>query len=71
MFKNQNASVAQAKKAIADYKKAIGQADGLAELMVFYREQASGDLDPANWVGPHTRRREMKYRSWRRKQVIS
>jgi len=42
MFKNQNASVAQAKKAIADYKKAIGQADGLAELMVFYCERASG-----------------------------
>lgn len=42
MFKNQDASVAKAKKAIADYKKAVGRADELAELMVFYCEQASG-----------------------------
>jgi len=42
VFKHQIASVAKAKKAIADYKKAIGQAEGLAELMVFYCEQASG-----------------------------
>lgn len=42
MFKNQNTSVAKAKKAIADYKKAVGRADELAELMVFYCEQASG-----------------------------
>jgi len=42
MFKNQNASVAEAKKSIANYKKAIGHSDGLAELMVFYCERASG-----------------------------
>lgn len=42
MFKNQDTSVAKAKKAIADYKKAVGRADELAELMVFYCEQASG-----------------------------
>ena len=42
MFKNQDTSVAKAKKPIADYKKAIGQADGLAELMVFYCERAAG-----------------------------
>jgi hypothetical protein len=42
VFKNQNTSVAKAKKAIADYKKAIGHADGLAELMVFYCERAAG-----------------------------
>lgn len=42
VFKNQNTSVAKAKKAITDYKKAAGTADGLAELMVFYCEQASG-----------------------------
>ncbi len=29
-------------KAIADYKKAIANAAGLAELMVFYGEQAAG-----------------------------
>ena len=41
-MKNQNTSVAKAKKALADYKKAIGHADGLAELMVFYCERAAG-----------------------------
>ncbi len=42
VFKNQDTSVAKAKKAISDYKKAVGQADGLAELMVFYCERAAG-----------------------------
>ena len=42
VFKNQDTSISKAKKAIADYKKAIGHPDGLAELMVFYCERASG-----------------------------
>lgn len=42
VFKNQNPSVAKAQQAVADYKKASGTAEGLAELMVFYCEQASG-----------------------------
>lgn len=42
VFKNQDTSVAKAKKAIADCKKAVGQPDGLAELMVFYCERAAG-----------------------------
>jgi len=42
VFKNQDTSVAKAKKAVADYKKASGTAEGLAELMVFYCEQAAG-----------------------------
>ena len=42
VFKNQDTSVAKAKKAITDYKKAAGTADGLAELTVFYCERASG-----------------------------
>jgi hypothetical protein len=42
VLKNQDTSVAKAKKAIADYKKASGTADGLAELMVFCCEQATG-----------------------------
>lgn len=42
VFKNQDTSVAKAKKAVADYKKASGTAEGLAELMVFYCERASG-----------------------------
>jgi hypothetical protein len=33
---NQGYSVAKAKKAISDYKKAVGHAEGLAELSVFY-----------------------------------
>ncbi|MBI1284197.1 MAG: hypothetical protein GC183_07640 [Thiobacillus sp.] len=42
IIKNQDTSVAKAKKAIADYRKAIGQTEGLAELMVFYCERAIG-----------------------------
>ena len=42
VFKNQNTSVANAKKAVADFKKAAGTVKGLAELTVFYCERASG-----------------------------
>lgn len=42
LSRNEDTSVAKAKKSIADYKKAIGQAEGLAELMVFYCERAAG-----------------------------
>jgi hypothetical protein len=42
VFKNQDTSAAKAKKALADYKKAIGAPEGLAELMVFNCERASG-----------------------------
>jgi hypothetical protein len=45
VYKNQDTSVVKAKKAIADYKKAAGQEDGLVELMVFYCEQAAGFAD--------------------------
>jgi hypothetical protein len=41
VFTNQRESYPHAKRAIADYKKAIGDPAGLAELMVFYCEQAS------------------------------
>lgn len=41
-FKSQNTSVAKAKKAIADYKKAVGQPEGMAELAVFFCERAAG-----------------------------
>ena len=40
VYKNQMYSVAKAKKPIADYRKAAGQAEGIAELTVFYCEQA-------------------------------
>ena len=42
LSKRQNTSVVNAKKAISDYKKAVGQSVGLAELVVFYCEQAVG-----------------------------
>ncbi len=41
-FRKQDTSVAKAKQAISNYKKAVGDPAGLAELMVFYSEQASG-----------------------------
>jgi hypothetical protein len=41
-FRNQDTSVSKAKQAISHYKKAVGNPTGLAELMVFYCEQAAG-----------------------------
>jgi hypothetical protein len=41
-FSRQVPSVLKAKQAISNYKKAVGEPAGLAELMVFYCEQASG-----------------------------
>lgn len=41
LIKGQDVSVAKAKKAIADYRKAIGRPDGLAELSIYYCEQAA------------------------------
>jgi hypothetical protein len=38
-------SVSKAKKAISDYKKALGQPEGLAELTVFYCEEVFDFLD--------------------------
>src|ERR1039458_4676479 len=42
VLRNQDASVAKAKHALASYKKAVGDPAGLAELMVFYCERAAG-----------------------------
>ena len=42
VFRNQNTSVAKAKEAISGYRKAVGEPAGLAELMVFYCENAAG-----------------------------
>ena len=39
-MKNQAVSVSKAKKAIADYEKAIGRPEGLTELSVFFCEEA-------------------------------
>ncbi|MBW2650316.1 MAG: hypothetical protein JRC66_04745 [Deltaproteobacteria bacterium] len=41
---NQAISVAKAKKAISDYRKAMGRPEGLAELMVFYCEECTAFL---------------------------
>ena len=49
MLKNQSTSVSRAKKAIADYKRATGQPEGLAELMVFYCECAAGFSDSVGY----------------------
>jgi hypothetical protein len=40
LMKNQTVSVSKAKKAIADYDKAIGRSEGLAELSIFFCEEA-------------------------------
>jgi hypothetical protein len=42
VLRNQDTSVAKAKQAISSYRKAVGAPGGLAELMVFYCEQAAG-----------------------------
>ena len=42
VFRNQDTSVSKAKQAIAAYRKAVGDPEGLAELMVFYCERAAG-----------------------------
>lgn len=40
VLKDHRTSVVNAKKAISDYRKAVGQPEGLAELMVFFCERA-------------------------------
>ena len=40
VFKDQSPSLAKAKKAIADYTKANGRPEGIAELRVYYCERA-------------------------------
>jgi hypothetical protein len=42
VLRNQDTSVAKAKQAISSYRKAVGEPAGLAELMVFYCENAAG-----------------------------
>ena len=36
LIKGQDVSVAKAKKAITDYRKAVGRPEGMAELCIFY-----------------------------------
>lgn len=41
VLRNQEVSVSKAKKAISEYKKAVGRPEGLAELSVFYVESCA------------------------------
>lgn len=45
VIRNQPISVSKAKKAISDYKKAVGSPEGMAELSVFYCESCMNFLD--------------------------
>ena len=49
VMKNQTVSVSRAKKAIADYDKAIGRPAGLAELSLFYCEEAFSFLEACSF----------------------
>ena len=49
LTRNQRVSVSKAKKAISDYSKAIGRPDELAELSIFYCEEAFGFIDSCGW----------------------
>ncbi len=44
VMRNQSYSVSKAKKAISDYRRAIGRSEGLAELSVFYCESCADFL---------------------------
>ena len=41
LLRGQDISIKKAKKAISDYRKAIGQPEGVAELCIFYCEEAA------------------------------
>ena len=45
LMKGQPISASKAKKAIADYKKAVGRVEGMVELSIFYCEEAVGFLE--------------------------
>ena len=51
ILSNQDISVSKAKKAISDYKKAVGRPEELAELMVYYCEQAAGFSQDVGMAG--------------------
>jgi hypothetical protein len=42
VFRGEEASASKAKRPVSDYRKASGDAEGVAELMVYYCEQAAG-----------------------------
>jgi len=52
VFLRQDTSISKAKQAISDYRKAVGDPAGLAELMVYYCERAAGFCN-AYGIGDH------------------
>ena len=50
-MKSQSVSISKAKRAIADYKKAIGEPAGLGELSIFCCEEAFSFLDSCAFEG--------------------
>jgi hypothetical protein len=53
LMRNQSVSISKAKKAVADYKKAIGQSAGLAELSIFYCEEAFSFVESCAFEDVH------------------
>ena len=49
LMQNQAVSVSKAKKAIANYRNAIGRPEGLAELSVFFCEEAFSSVEPCSF----------------------
>ena len=49
VMRGQTVSVSKAKKAIADYQKAIGRPEGMAELSIFYCEEAFGFVESCSF----------------------
>jgi len=63
VFLKQDVSVAKAKQAISNYKKAVGEPSGLAELMVFFASGRPGFLATSAWTTRATSRRWCVYSS--------
>ena len=53
LVKSRSVSISKAKKAIADYQKAIGEPAGLAELSIFYCEEAFSLLESCAFEDEH------------------
>jgi len=51
VLRNQDTSVAKAKQAISNYRKAVGEPAGLAELMVYFCECAAGFSNDVGYQG--------------------
>jgi hypothetical protein len=51
LMKGESVSISKAKTAIVDYEKAIGRPEGLAELAIFYCEEAFGFVESCSFEG--------------------